>query len=788
MAEPVSSGLGRNGPWLQNRWLRVETRLDDGSLSPLALDGAFRPTERALASVQPRGEAPIAFGRCDYDARPYEDALGRGRLLTLIARLPRRGVTLRRELVLYDEHPSCLMRLGVTRDAAAGLRLDALHVFETADGRGRLQLGATPPDWRIYRHGWQSWSPTMSLGGGAVDLRSAPPVLAPEPPAEGAGRFASDDVGVLYDPASGRSMLAGAATARTLLTQIAVDAPARSMAARCLADGIALAPGETLWSERVAIDLVGTPHEQLGRYGDVLGRLMGARVPQRAPAGWCSWYYFYQDVTEEDVVRNLRFLERHRRELPVETVQIDDGYQADVGDWLQVNEKFPHGMQWLASEIRSAGYTPGIWLAPFLVAETSRLFAEHADWLVRDELGEPALAMKNWQRRNFALDGSHPEARAWLTQLFRQICEGWGYDYVKIDFLFAAAVAGRRHDVRATRVGAYRAALDAVRRGAGDGRFILGCGSLMAPSVGVFDGNRIGLDVAPFWRLLTHEERSAPRPRERRPDDALSAETSIRNTLNRSWMHGRLWANDPDCLLVRSDRTKLSLDETRTLASVIGLTGGMMLSSDDLERVPEERLEMISMLLPVLPRAATVCDLMSTDLPGHLELTPEGAAAPQRIVGLFNMSDEAADLDVALPEGRWQTVELWEERSLGVVEGRLSFALVAPHGCRVVALSPPGDVPSLVATTAHIGMGTLDVASSAYDETAGVLRLRLLPAGRARRRVYVACAGRRPRDVRADGRELALTGDAEVCCVDITVDQETLMEVRFEADASARER
>ena len=51
MPEPVTSGLGRNGPWLQNQWLRVETRQDDGSISPVALDGAFRPTERALAFV-----------------------------------------------------------------------------------------------------------------------------------------------------------------------------------------------------------------------------------------------------------------------------------------------------------------------------------------------------------------------------------------------------------------------------------------------------------------------------------------------------------------------------------------------------------------------------------------------------------------------------------------------------------------------------------------------------------------------------------------------------------------
>ncbi len=780
MAEAVSSGLGRNGPWLQNHWLRVETRQDDGGISLVGLEGAFRPTERAIAGVQPRDALAIDFGRCDYDLRPYEDALGRGRALTLISRTPRRGVTLRREIVVYDALPFCVTRVGVTCEAATPLPLDAIHVFETSEGRGRLQFDSKHADWRIYRHGWQSWSPTMSLGGGALDLRSAPPVLAPEPPEDAPGRFQPDDVGVLYDPSSGRSLLVGAVTARDFVAQIAVDAPGRRIDARCLTDGIGVAPGETLWSERMAIDVVGTPNDQLARYGEALGTLMGARLPQRTPSGWCSWYYFYQDVTEVDVLRNLRFLERHRREMPVETVQIDDGYQADIGDWLRVNEKFPHGMQWLAAEIKRAGYTPGLWLAPFLLAESSKTYAEHPDWAVRDDSGAPALATSNWQRRNFGIDGSNPAARAWLTELFREVCEGWGFDYVKIDFLFAAAIAGRRSDEQTTRIRAYRAALEAVRSGVGDDRFILGCGSLMAPSVGVFDGNRIGLDVAPFWRLLTHEERSQPRPRLRRPDDGLSAEGAIRNTLARWWMHGRLWANDPDCLLVRTDRTKLTLDETRTLASAIGLTAGMLLSSDDLDRVPADRLEIISMLLPVLPRSAIPVNLMTDDMPEHLELALTGDAGPAFIVAQFNFDDDARDLEAPLPPGRWHAVELWEQRYIGVVEGTLPFALVAPHACRVVALTLSSGTPSLLATTAHMGMGAMDIASSAYDEASRVLRFGLLPPGRARRRVFFSTDGLPVHEVTTGGQAVEAAGAGEVLYIDITVDSETLVEVAFD--------
>lgn len=787
MAEPVSSGLGRNGPWLQNQWLRVETRQDDGSISPVSLDGAFRPTERALAYIEPASAAPLHFERADYDVQPHEDALGKGRRLTLVSALPRRGVTLRREIVLYDARPFCVTRVGLTNQGALPLPLAVLHVFSTpGEGRGRLQLASSPPQWRVYRNGWQSWAPTMSFGGAERDVRSAPTQLSPEPPQTEPGKFASDDVGVLHDPVARRSLLAGAVTARDFVTQVFVDPPSKAFDARCLADGVALAPGETLWSERIAIDVTGHPNEQLERYGDALGREMGARVPAKTPAGWCSWYYFYTGVTEDDIVRNLRFLEQHRRELPIDTVQIDDGYQADIGDWLTENEKFPHGMGWLASEIKKAGFTPGLWLAPFLLSESSKTFAQHPEWVVRGDDGEPVLAQHNWERRNFGIDGSHPEARAWLTRLFQEICDGWGYDYVKIDFLFAAAIAGRRHDLNTTRVRAYRDALAAVRQGVGADRFVLGCGSLMAPSVGFFDGNRIGPDVAPIWRWLTREERESPALRHRTPDDPLSAETAIRNTLTRSWMHGRLWVNDPDCLLVRTDRTKLTLDETRTLASAIGLSGAMMLSSDDLDKLPAERLDLISMLLPPLPRSADPVDLMERDMPERYEVAFDRKFDPLRLVGLFNFDDEAHDPTLELPPGRWHAFELWEERYRGVVEGALTFARVSPHACRVVALRPAeGDAPRVVGSTAHIGAGALDISSQNYDAASSTLSVGLAPAGLRIRRVYFTTGGRGTVSATLDGAPIPITGSGAVRFVEVPVDAPAMLEVRFRAEGPA---
>jgi alpha-galactosidase len=586
-------------------------------------------------------------------------------------------------------------------------------------------------------------------------------------------------VGVLFDPSSGRSLLAGAITARDYLSQVIIDAPGRSIDARCAGDGAAVEPGEICWSEWFALDLVGRPTEQLERYGDALGRMMGARVPATAPAGWCSWYYFYTQVTEEDVIRNLRFLEKQRRELPVQTVQIDDGYQADIGDWLTVNEKFPHGMRWLASEIKGAGFTPGIWVAPFLLSESSATFAAHPEWVTRDAVGEPVVANNNWQRANYGMDGTHPGARAWIGDLFREISDGWGYDYLKIDFLFGAALEGRRYDSRATRAQAYRAALDAVREGAGDGRFILGCGSLMAPSVGYFDGNRIGPDVAPYWRFLTRAEREAPRPRARRPEDPLSAETAIRNTFTRWWTHGRLWANDPDCVLVRSDRTRLSLDETRSLVTAIGLSGGMVLSSDDLDRVPPERMDLLSMLLPALPGSCRPVDVMERDMPERVEVAFSGAAEEVRLLGLFNFEDVTRDLRAALPPGRWRAFERWDERYLGEVEGHVEFALVPPHGCRLVAIRPASGRPGVVGTTGHIGCGVSDITDERFDDGRAALVVALSAAGVRRRRVYVDAAGRAVLAPHLDGRPQPTIVAGKATGIDVEVDERAELVVTF---------
>jgi alpha-galactosidase len=445
-------------------------------------------------------------------------------------------------------------------------------------------------------------------------------------------------------------------------------------------------------------------------------------------AGWCSWYYYFQGVSEEAVLANLDYIAERRRELPFEFVQVDDGYQAEIGDWLTPNAKFPHGMGWVADRIHERGFKAGIWLAPFLMGEKSALWAEHPDWAVEYGPGRPYIAMINWQQNCYAVDLTRPDVIEWLGTVFRTVFDDWGYDYAKIDFIYAGAVDGVRSDRNVTRAQAYRRGIETVRKAAGE-RFILGCGNPIGPSVGIVNGSRIGPDVAPFWHPIA-------RGGDRSDMSTVSTLNALRNTLSRSWMHGRLWLNDPDCLMARGSGTALSEAEVRTLATVIALSGGMVLDSDNLTRLTNDRRELISMLLPAYGKSAVPLDLFeSAGMPRLYELE----CGTHRMLGVFNWAEESAKIPIALGDEATHVFEAWERRYLGAQKGSLELALPA-HGCALLRLTAALDRPQVVGTTLHLLQGAIEIASEDWDGK--VLRLRLRPVARAKGEVVVVANGR----------------------------------------------
>src|SRR5262249_23792333 len=97
-------------------------------------------------------------------------------------------------------------------------------------------------------------------------------------------------------------------------------------------EGLPIGPGES-WSLEELMIASGRDRARL--LGDVADRLASHHSPLTTatpPTGWCSWYCFGPRVTAQQVLDNLDTIAKN---LPALTyVQIDDGYQSAMGDWL----------------------------------------------------------------------------------------------------------------------------------------------------------------------------------------------------------------------------------------------------------------------------------------------------------------------------------------------------------------------------------------------------------------------------------------------------------------------
>eukprot|EP00965_Chrysotila_dentata_P029389 976586-Pleurochrysis_carterae.AAC.1 len=125
-------------------------------------------------------------------------------------------------------------------------------------------------------------------------------------------------------------------------------------------------------------------------------------------------------------------------------VQLDDGWQSEWGDWDTPHPtRFPNGIKIIADAVRTAGMTPGLWLAPAALVARSAIAKRHPEWVLRDARGKPVrcgfTAPGIWLH---ALDVSHPEALAHVAKVVRTVVTEWGYKYLKCDFLHCAAVRG----------------------------------------------------------------------------------------------------------------------------------------------------------------------------------------------------------------------------------------------------------------------------------------------------------------------------------------------------------
>jgi alpha-galactosidase len=507
-----------------------------------------------------------------------------------------------------------------------------------------------PPTTSLYGEGFQMLSQTGGVRGQPVDLGNytdARHYKMPQP--EGARVFYG--LMTMAPPEGGNHLLAftscrrfaGQFYLRPDSLQVVVDT-----------EGLELKPGES-WELEEFTFRSGPARAKLL---DGLAVAINANHPplrfKEPPTGWCSWYCFGPRVTAQQVRDNLDFIARNAPGLKY--IQIDDGYQPAMGDWLETGAAFGGNVQGVLKEIRERGFEPAIWVAPFIAEEKSHLFEQHPDWFIKDVEGKPLRSDKvtfgGWRRGPwYALDGTHPEAQKHLEMVFRTMRREWGCTYFKLDANFWGAMhGGRFHDPKATRIEAYRRGMQAVLRGSGGG-FILGCNHPIWPSLGLIHGSRSSNDIKRSWDRIA---------------------TTGKQNLYRNWQNGRLWWNDPDAIVLTGD---LPADEVRFHATVIYASGGMLLSGDDLTKITPDRLAMLKKLLPPAGRAAEFAD---DSLRVGVVNLPDA-----RVVCVFNWEDKPQTISVNLP-GPTQVIDFWSGEGLGRRDGSWKIEDMPPRSARLL--------------------------------------------------------------------------------------------------------
>ncbi len=661
------------------------------------------------------------------------------------------------------------LRLSACNDGGGDMRELDFYPLLMECSRGAALFGrGAGHDYRFLRNGFLTWSGSEARRWEESIRRPALRFIfnsccnptVPVPRAR--GHFIGEWYGAVRDVEGGGALVAGFTTTADQLSQI--DFKSRGgnfhhLRAVSHGENMTLEAGGSLTSEELTIIAVAGSRETrqggqaaapdmdvpLKTYARLAARPKPTPVSGKfptPPVGWCSWYYYFERLNERVILENLEAAKSLADKLPIDVFQVDDGYQPAPGDWLKSNARFPHGLAWLSRKIVNAGFRPGLWTAPFFATNRSELFKRHRNYFVRDESGAPKW-VSIWPQpaslgNKYAIDTTNPEALRWLYATFKTIVREWGFEYLKLDFLYTGAFDGLRWDPRATRAQAFRRGLETIRAAAGDDTYIVGCGIPIALGLGIVNGMRMSGDTAPFWsdplldKVLGH-----------------TASPSVVNTAQSNFTRyflNRLWGfSDADCLMCRFSDTRLSRDETLTHAAIVALAGGPLFLSDNLAKLDSHAIRLAQQLIPPLEESAVPVDIFESPIPSTLVKRFDRGYDPVVVVGRFNWHSSATDLPVVfatvgLDENTdYHVYDLWEDHYHGIHRERVTLPRVPGHASRLLSIRPVTGEPQLVATTFHFTQGGVDLTAQKYDAQARRLSISIAAPAVRRGRIYFFC-------------------------------------------------
>jgi len=636
------------------------------------------------------------------EIRPFEDRLGSGQVLAQVWR--QAGVRFEREIAVYAGQAVVTLAGRIANENTAEATLGTTQLLQLHAG-GSWCLG---PAWE---------SPAAVYVQGHSLLRSRPFPGEGDLDAERERAYQSSGVLAMVSREPAATLLLGYVRADEASPELSaafrLDEGGTALAATSRFLGRRLDPGETIELNRLYLAAGSDPFRALEDYGGALARLSARPVRTGPTSLWCSWYAHRMGLTEEKVLANAAVAAKHLQPLGLEIMQLDHGWQrGDItGDWVP-NERFPHGLRWLADELRQRhGLRLGLWIAPTDVAATSELFQQHPDWMLRDADGKPKVNWRWYWVPNpdcYELDATQPAAYREIVDTFRRLTSE-GVSYYKIDFI---AAAGGEHfvpqDPKTTRGwSVLRRAMVAVREGAGESAWIRYCQTPPILSAGLANSAYGG-------------------------DDTLDAGIPGRFDVLRDNAHALAagwWLNDRPYhreVCDMSVRMQGSVEEVRVRAALMTLANCSIAWSDELCYLPPSRIRLMQQCMPPGNPPMRPLDLFDRAVPSVWHLKATNRVEAWDVVGLFNFEPVAETRTVRFedlgldPAGEYGVFEFWEERLLGQLRGGFSLDL-PPQSSRVLAIRRVNGRPQLVGTDMHLLQGWHEVRQMTWDPTTHTL-------------------------------------------------------------------
>ena len=162
-----------------------------------------------------------------------------------------------------------------------------------------------------------------------------------------------------------------------------------------------------------------------------------AFVPESARLPMDSlWYSFHQDLSYEKIIEECK----HSKEIGLETVIIDDGWQTDdnnrgyafCGDWEACENKVKNFKN-LVDELHKIGMKVILWYSVPFMGINCKKYEEFKTMLL-DETGD--------KKTFFSLDPRYKKVRDYLSEIYERAVKEWGLDGLKLDFIDSFVLKG----------------------------------------------------------------------------------------------------------------------------------------------------------------------------------------------------------------------------------------------------------------------------------------------------------------------------------------------------------